>query len=108
MTAAPLPHYSLAGGNSGPMIASVSSIGPSSGPSSLITDPLTDPLLPLDPEDIEASLAATALAGQETSPVFALKELVSHLHREQYKIQDLLSSLGLPCGASKTSISFWI
>ena len=31
---------------------------------------------------------------QETTPVFALKELVARLQREQYKIQDLLSSLG--------------
>lgn len=30
----------------------------------------------------------------EGSPVFALKELVARLQREQYKIQDLLSSLG--------------
>ncbi|MBD1902413.1 PP2C family protein-serine/threonine phosphatase [Trichocoleus sp. DQ-A3] len=30
----------------------------------------------------------------ETTPVFALKELVARLHREQRKIQDLLSSLG--------------
>lgn len=30
----------------------------------------------------------------ETPPVFALKELVARLQREQYKIQDLLSSLG--------------
>lgn len=30
----------------------------------------------------------------EVTPVFALKELVARLYREQYKIQDLLSSLG--------------
>ncbi|NEQ32126.1 MAG: GAF domain-containing protein, partial [Leptolyngbya sp. SIO4C5] len=30
----------------------------------------------------------------EATPVFALKELVGRLQREQYKIQDLLSSLG--------------
>ncbi|MBD0336620.1 MAG: PP2C family protein-serine/threonine phosphatase [Cyanobacteria bacterium Co-bin13] len=30
----------------------------------------------------------------ESTPVFALKELVARLQREQYKIQDLLSSLG--------------
>lgn len=30
----------------------------------------------------------------DNSPVFALKELVARLQREQYKIQDLLSSLG--------------
>jgi hypothetical protein len=30
----------------------------------------------------------------DVTPVVALKELVSRLHREQNKIQDLLSSLG--------------
>jgi sigma-B regulation protein RsbU (phosphoserine phosphatase) len=30
----------------------------------------------------------------DTTPVFALKELVNRLHREQHKTQDLLSSLG--------------
>jgi sigma-B regulation protein RsbU (phosphoserine phosphatase) len=38
------------------------------------------------------------LTGQETrpeaTPTFALRELVARLQREQYKIQDLLSSLG--------------
>ncbi|HEY9750753.1 MAG TPA: guanylate cyclase, partial [Allocoleopsis sp.] len=29
----------------------------------------------------------------DMTPVFALKELVARLHREQHKIQDLLSSL---------------
>ncbi|MFB2917799.1 MULTISPECIES: PP2C family protein-serine/threonine phosphatase [Aerosakkonema] len=33
-------------------------------------------------------------ASSEVTPVFALKELVARLHREQHKIQDLLSSLG--------------
>jgi phosphoserine phosphatase RsbU/P len=33
-------------------------------------------------------------ASPETTPVFALKELVARLSREQHKIQDLLSSLG--------------
>ncbi|MBD1921445.1 PP2C family protein-serine/threonine phosphatase [Microcoleus sp. FACHB-831] len=33
-------------------------------------------------------------AKPEPTPVFALKELVARLHREQNKIQDLLSSLG--------------
>ncbi|WP_204151157.1 PP2C family protein-serine/threonine phosphatase [Leptolyngbya sp. CCY15150] len=33
-------------------------------------------------------------SSSEMTPVFALKELVSRLHREQNKIQDLLSSLG--------------
>lgn len=33
-------------------------------------------------------------AASEVTPVFALKELVARLNREQHKIQDLLSSLG--------------
>lgn len=33
-------------------------------------------------------------ASSEVTPVFALKELVARLNREQHKIQDLLSSLG--------------
>jgi phosphoserine phosphatase RsbU/P len=33
-------------------------------------------------------------AAPDITPVFALKELVARLHREQNKIQDLLSSLG--------------
>lgn len=33
-------------------------------------------------------------ASADVTPVFALKELVARLHREQNKIQDLLSSLG--------------
>src|ERR671933_3068548 len=36
----------------------------------------------------------TNKATAEGTPVSALKELVAHLHREQHKIQDLLSSLG--------------
>ena len=39
----------------------------------------------------DTDIAAAAAA---TTPVFALKELVARLHREQHKIQDLLSSLG--------------
>ena len=37
---------------------------------------------------------ATDGAAPEITPVFALKELVARLNREQHKIQDLLSSLG--------------
>ena len=37
---------------------------------------------------------ATSGAAPEITPVFALKELVARLNREQHKIQDLLSSLG--------------
>lgn len=48
--------------------------------------PVTQP--PSQPADRSSSSAA------DVNPVFALKELVARLHREQHKIQDLLSSLG--------------
>jgi sigma-B regulation protein RsbU (phosphoserine phosphatase) len=38
--------------------------------------------------------APNGVAASEVTPVFALKELVSRLHREHNKVQDLLSSLG--------------
>ncbi len=46
------------------------------------------PQPPSQPADHSSSTAA------DVTPVFALKELVARLHREQHKIQDLLSSLG--------------
>ncbi len=46
------------------------------------------PQPPPQPADRSSSAAA------DVTPVFALKELVARLHREQHKIQDLLSSLG--------------
>ena len=46
------------------------------------------PQTPSQPGDRSSSAAA------EVNPVLALKELVARLHREQHKIQDLLSSLG--------------
>lgn len=46
------------------------------------------PQPPSQPADFSG--AATA----DVTPVFALKELVARLYREQHKIQDLLSSLG--------------
>jgi sigma-B regulation protein RsbU (phosphoserine phosphatase) len=45
----------------------------------------------------QPSQSADITGGAEVAnmtPVFALKELVARLHREQHKIQDLLSSLG--------------
>lgn len=42
----------------------------------------------------------------EITPVFALKELVSRLHREQNKIQDLLSSLGFALRSFKNLNQF--
>ena len=47
----------------------------------------TDPLRPDVSQDAK-------VAGVNNSSVYALKELVSRLQREQYKIQDLLGSLG--------------
>lgn len=47
------------------------------------------PQPPSQPTDNNSSSAAT-----DVTPVVALKELVARLHREQNKIQDLLSSLG--------------
>ncbi|MCX7594959.1 MAG: PP2C family protein-serine/threonine phosphatase, partial [Fischerella sp.] len=46
------------------------------------------PKLPSEPTDSNTS------APTDVTPVVALKELVARLHREQNKIQDLLSSLG--------------
>jgi len=42
----------------------------------------------------------------DVTPVFALKELVSRLHREQTKIQDLLSSLGFALRSFKNLNQF--
>lgn len=52
----------------------------------ITTVPVPQP--PSQPADHTSSTAA------DVTPVFALKELVARLHREQHKIQDLLSSLG--------------
>lgn len=46
------------------------------------------PQPPFQPADLNSSAAA------DVNPIFALKELVARLHREQHKMQDLLSSLG--------------
>lgn len=46
------------------------------------------PQPPSQPSDRNSS------ATTDINPIFALKELVARLHREQHKIQDLLSSLG--------------
>lgn len=37
---------------------------------------------------------SSSMANGEWTPVFALKQLVARLHREQHKVQNLLSSLG--------------
>ncbi|PSR18405.1 guanylate cyclase [filamentous cyanobacterium CCP3] len=46
------------------------------------------------PSGPSPSFESASSALPDTPPVFALKELVARLQREQYKIQDLLSSLG--------------
>ncbi|UBF27873.1 PP2C family protein-serine/threonine phosphatase [Kovacikia minuta CCNUW1] len=50
------------------------------------------PRQPSQPSD--RTTAAGGGAAPDITPVFALKELVARLNREQHKIQDLLSSLG--------------
>lgn len=42
----------------------------------------------------------------DPSPIFALKELVARLNREQYKVQDLLSSLGFALRSFKNLTQF--
>lgn len=52
------------------------------------------PALPMPSGSSKPTRAPGGSALPEPTPVFALKELVARLQREQYKIQDLLSSLG--------------
>jgi len=54
-------------------------------------DAMTALPVPRQPSSNSADSSTTAAEG---TPVSALKELVARLHREQHKIQDLLSSLG--------------
>lgn len=50
--------------------------------------------LPVPRQPSNSADSSGAYASTEGTPVSALKELVARLHREQHKIQDLLSSLG--------------
>ncbi len=50
--------------------------------------------LPVPRQPSSSSDSSSNNASAEGTPVSALKELVARLHREQHKIQDLLSSLG--------------
>ena len=66
---------------------------PLHGPQPLYPDvnmgaPSHKPMLPTN------DFGETAPTSADMTPVFALKELVARLQREQHKIQDLLSSLG--------------
>ncbi|WP_416666174.1 PP2C family protein-serine/threonine phosphatase [Egbenema bharatensis] len=58
------------------------------------------PRQPSQPSDVGGNSPA------DITPVFALKELVSRLHREQNKIQDLLSSLGFALRSFKNLNQF--
>jgi phosphoserine phosphatase RsbU/P len=50
--------------------------------------------LPVPRQPSNSADSSGAYASPDGTPVSALKELVARLHREQHKIQDLLSSLG--------------
>lgn len=50
--------------------------------------------LPLPRQPFQPAECNNVTSTPEVTPVFALKELVARLHREQKKVQDLLSSLG--------------
>src|SRR4028119_737966 len=50
--------------------------------------------LPVPRQPSSSADSSSSGAAAEGTPVSALKELVARLHREQRKIQDLLSSLG--------------
>jgi len=50
--------------------------------------------LPLPRQPSQSADLTNGAEVADMTPVFALKELVARLHREQHKIQDLLSSLG--------------
>jgi len=49
--------------------------------------------LPMPPGSSSEDASGSSPA-PEATPAFAMKELVTRLQREQFKIQDLLSSLG--------------
>lgn len=50
--------------------------------------------LPVPRQPSSSADSSSSYAPADETPVSALKELVARLHREQHKIQDLLSSLG--------------
>lgn len=58
------------------------------------SSPIDDSPLLLEPELLNVGPGDDLGRGAAASPISALKELVARLNREQYKIQDLLSSLG--------------
>ncbi len=81
MTAVPLPRQPSPSPDSG---ADVSTSAEKTAP----TENLRDRFATRPPG------GASSGSASELTPVFALKELVARLNREQHKIQDLLSSLG--------------
>src|SRR4028119_1420263 len=50
--------------------------------------------LPVPRQPSSSADSSSSSTPTEGTPVSALKELVARLHREQHKVQDLLSSLG--------------
>lgn len=81
MTAVPLPRQPSQRPDAGTASPTVSEPFPA-------TDVLRDRLTARSPSGANSGVMP------EITPVFALKELVARLNREQHKIQDLLSSLG--------------
>jgi phosphoserine phosphatase RsbU/P len=68
--------------------------------------PFTLPAVPAPRPPSQPSEYSGGSAPPDVTPVFALKELVSRLNREQNKIQDLLSSLGFALRSFKNLNQF--
>ncbi|NEO31156.1 MAG: PP2C family protein-serine/threonine phosphatase [Symploca sp. SIO3C6] len=49
---------------------------------------------PVDPKQTTPENSTSQVSAPEGTPIYALKQLVARLHREQHKVQNLLSSLG--------------
>src|SRR4028119_1079458 len=60
----------------------------------MLSKPNAMTALPVPRQPSSSADSSSSGAAAEGTPVSALKELVARLHREQHKIQDLLSSLG--------------
>ncbi len=63
--------------------------------------------LPRQPSQPPDRTTSSGGATPDITPVFALKELVARLNREQHKIQDLLSSLGFALRSFNNLNQFW-
>lgn len=62
--------------------------------------------VPVPPSSSQSTPDPPISEATEPTPVFALKELVARLNREQHKIQDLLSSLGFALRSFKNLNQF--